>query len=284
MVDTICTLIFSTKSCQFGGDPIYMTTMSGKTVSGRSTNWDLTGTGSYYGSIGPSKKWFRVWLGGQRQLYYYATNANARVYDWNVNWCGFGTVFPTGDMQLANKQITNEEYPCERARVIQGDKVESNKAEICCGIEDDEWKSAGMNQLHKKISTRHCCFKKDSPVTYLTSMKGDSSHWTMGGITAPIDPSSTEFSIHLTAVSGSLTISSAQMYNYRLQWCGIGERDVNACEPSPPPAPPAAPKTLGSAPKTAGLNLLPPDSAKLMKKRQIAAQPVLCEMEGRQGT
>jgi len=42
------------------------------------------------------------------------------IYIYLMNRCGFGTVFPTGDMLLANKQITKEHYPCERARVVQG--------------------------------------------------------------------------------------------------------------------------------------------------------------------
>ena len=127
----------STKACSFGGDPIYLNTLSGRTVNGRSTNWDLTGPGASYPSIGPAKKWFRVWIAGLLSpLRYFATPAQAQVYDWRLNWCGFGTAFPSGDMRVLANQISADEYPCTGVRLVDGAKVASNRAEVCCGIED----------------------------------------------------------------------------------------------------------------------------------------------------
>jgi hypothetical protein len=49
------------------------------------------------------------------------------VYELRTNWCGFGDVFPTGDMQLDMKQIASvNEYPCQRARIVEGERVVSN--------------------------------------------------------------------------------------------------------------------------------------------------------------
>lgn len=84
----------------------------------------------------------------------------AEVYDWRLNWCGFGTVFPNGDMQLATNRISKEEYPCDGVRVVDGENVVSNKAELCCGIEDNVWQQDLGGVVSKKIDTSHCCFTK----------------------------------------------------------------------------------------------------------------------------
>ena len=50
-----------------------------------------------YPSIGPSKKWFRVWIGGGKyNLYHVVSRYKAQLNDWRLNWCGFGDVFPSG--------------------------------------------------------------------------------------------------------------------------------------------------------------------------------------------
>ena len=162
----------------------------------------------------------------------------ARVYDWSLNWCGFGTVFPTGDMQLSQKRISKDQFPCEGARVVEGNKVVSNEANICCGLEDHQWKQAGQGMVSKTIDASHCCFTKKTRVTWLTSMRGTSSHWTLSGISAPIDPTNTGFKIQLVPTKGSVDEGSARSFDYRMQWCGIGERDENTCSKSPPPPPP----------------------------------------------
>ena len=82
------------------------------------------------------------------------------MYDWRLNWCGFGTVFPNGDMQLATNMISKEEYPCNGVRVVDGESVVSNKAELCCGIEDNVWQQDLGGMVSKKIDTSHCCFTK----------------------------------------------------------------------------------------------------------------------------
>ena len=56
----------STRACKFGSEPIYLTSVTGKTVTGRSVNWDLNGAGASYPGIGVNKNWFRMWLGGIR--------------------------------------------------------------------------------------------------------------------------------------------------------------------------------------------------------------------------
>jgi len=56
----------STRACKFGSEPIYLTSVTGKTVAGRSVNWDLNGAGASYPGIGVNKNWFRMWLGGIR--------------------------------------------------------------------------------------------------------------------------------------------------------------------------------------------------------------------------
>jgi len=155
--------------------------------------------------------------------------ANRNLYDWRVGWCGFGTVFPTGDMRLQTKSIDEDEFPCGGVRMVQGSsrdssKVVSNKAAMCCGIEDDEWKTIGGGQIAKYIDTGHCKFK--STPAYLTSMKGTSSHWHLNGITAPVDPSEKGFTIHLVPLDGSTDAGKAASYNYQLQWCGFGDRNT----------------------------------------------------------
>jgi len=220
----------STKECKFGGDPIYFSSIYGNTRNGVSKNWDLTGTGASYPSIGPAKKWFRVWLGGFHHLGWTTTNyANRNIYDWRVGWCGFGTVFPTGDMQVNMKEIDEDDYPCNGARFVQGtsvydSKVTSSKASMCCGIEDDtSWKSLGGGMITHTVDTSHCKFK--SLPAYMISMRGSSSHWQLNGITSPIDPSEKGFKIQLTPNQGAMDASQALSYNYKLQWCGVGVRD-----------------------------------------------------------
>ena len=214
----------STKACQFGGDPIYLTSVSGRNNGGRSMNGDLTGTGTSYAGIGPAKKWFRIWLGGLRGLHWgAASTSNAAVYDYRVNWCGFGAVFPSGDMQVATGQITQDEYPCMRARTVEGNKVVSNAAQICCGKEDGQWKQKGPN-LEKKVDASSCGFSASKRVAWLTSMRGTSSHWKVGGISAPIDPTHKGFSIQLVPWNHAVTVHDASRYQYQVQWCGIGEK------------------------------------------------------------
>jgi hypothetical protein len=56
----------------------------------------------------------------------FASRALTNVYELRTNWCGFGDLFPTGDMQLDMKQIASvKEYPCQRARIVEGESVVS---------------------------------------------------------------------------------------------------------------------------------------------------------------
>ena len=101
-------------------------------------------------------------------------------------------------------------------------EVASNRAEVCCGIEDHHWKAVGAN-IGKSVDASRCGFKAINRVVWLTSLKGAHSHWKLGGISAPIDPTNAGFSIQLAPYQSSVSVSSAASLDYRLQWCGIGE-------------------------------------------------------------
>lgn len=103
---------------------------SGGTVSA------LTGTAASYPSIGPMKKWFRQWLGGADHLHHTASRSVAARDVWRTNWCGFGDVFPSGDMRLMNKVISRDEFPCGGVRVVDEGAVKSDEGVLCCGTSD----------------------------------------------------------------------------------------------------------------------------------------------------
>ena len=154
----------STKACQFGGDPVYLTSLSGKQVS-------------------PVQCWVKM---------------------------------PTG----CGRPLSQTNTPLEWF-------VDGATNEASCKA--------------RKADYDYHCIKKDAqveftakgiiPVTWLTTLRGDSEHWKLSGISAPIDPTNIGFEIKLVPTTGSIDESTARSNNLRVQWCGIGERNLNHCAP-----------------------------------------------------
>jgi len=170
----------------------------------------------------------------------------------NPKYCLFGEPFPSGDQALNKGSISQDEYPCDGMRVAGPSKnVITNTAGMCCGKSDNVWAADSKGQLSKTVDTSACSFK-DAQVVYITSVGGDSDHYSLTGTTSYAEHTAKSFVMNLVAQPTQKSAAFAKEKNWHVNWCGVG----NAGTPGKPKPPPA--------PKTDGL-VLPPDSAKLMK-------------------
>ncbi|EKX48021.1 hypothetical protein GUITHDRAFT_106105 [Guillardia theta CCMP2712] len=211
----------NTKACQFGGSPQYFSTLSGMGAV-----QDTVGTASIYPGSDLPKNSFRSMIGGLSSYLDTVTKANARANNWQLGWCGIGSVFPTGDMLINRKEITAAEYPCTGVRLVSGSSVASNAARACCGISEGQWKSDSTNLVYEYVDTSSCNFKASPAPVYLTSLRGTGKLFEMGGVTSVYDPSVKGFTtkLMLSSVSGNMDVEKAKQYSLQVQWCGFGEK------------------------------------------------------------
>jgi len=158
------------------------------------------------------------------------------VYGWS-NWrlrkgqsdaleprfCLFGDSFPTGDMRLLQHEIRQDEFPCQGMRLIEENVVKTNKAQICCGTSDSTWKV--MNgYLMKDVDTTSCNFDdSNAKVIYMTSLGGDNNIELVTGAAAYSKSNKNGFTVHLASLYSNQQ-NYAKRYNWKIEWCGIGER------------------------------------------------------------
>ena len=145
--------------------------------------------------------------------------SKAKSHNLRPNWCGFGDVFPNGDMRLLMKTIDKDDYPCGGVRVLQEGKPMSDEGVLCCGkTQADQW-VASKTGVTVHVDASKCQFKAQFPrPVWMTSLKGTSSHWSLAGVNAYRDPNQYGFNVDLLPVDGVVTTESAENYAYELQW------------------------------------------------------------------
>jgi len=136
------------------------------------------------------------------------TSANAfRVYvtspfawryrfGYQISWCAFGQMKPKA---------------AKRAR-------RSRKLSTCCGQTNSSWNRYNADgHLWKDIDYRKCGFTTTPQV--FTSLNGLSSHWVLRGVTATYNNNKDGFRTYIYGA----TPEFAKKYQYRLQWCAVGQ-------------------------------------------------------------
>mmetsp|Transcript_1152 Transcript_1152/g.2257 ORF Transcript_1152/g.2257 Transcript_1152/m.2257 type:complete len:659 (+) Transcript_1152:33-2009(+) len=210
-------------ACEMRGTPVWWFGIKGyKQTSPKS----ITGVSAIYGSYGEQYKRQRMYLT-------YAKGAGVHYYnirggkpdEITPNYCVFGSPFPSGDAMMNQGYITKEEYPCQGVRIVSKyGTVTTNEGKVCCGDSKVDW--APMTNGAKMIVDTSACGFSDSktPITYMTEIAGNGNQWrtTGGAAIRTSDSKSFELDLEFQPNPGS-TESYADQYQWKIQWCGIGD-------------------------------------------------------------
>jgi hypothetical protein len=100
--------------------------------------------------------------------------------------------------------------------------------ELCTGSTSTSgWKDLSENSIYFDVDTSACDFA--STPFYLTSLGGDSRHWTSQGATSIYEPTRTGFRVQVKA--DGLTAAIAKDFKWHINWKGAptNRQDLGAC-------------------------------------------------------
>lgn len=223
-----------TDKCDFRGAPHYLTSIGAK----RDT-FSVSGSNALYRGSSTAYRSFRLYVNRDPLRVWESLNL-IRKDDYQINYCGLGNTFPTGEMRVKSGDLEEPLYPCKGVRMIQEDKVASQTGSVCCGMTPtggwesqtystrDWWgKFYSKSGVQRRVDTSSCGFRAYPRPVWIVSIKGQYV-WSLSGTGAYSEGSNKGF---LMQVQGwredavSANAGHAEQWGWQIQWCGFGVKE-----------------------------------------------------------
>lgn len=221
-----------TEKCGFRGSPHYIVSMSGP-----GNMYSVAGVRDLYAGTRSWDKSFRALPNASPNFPW--RNYNDMGRQLSVNYCAFGSTFPTGEMMVTKNEITEASYPCQGVRLFEGGNLKTQTGEICCGetapggwtdktasVYTDWRATASHSAVEQRVDTSSCGFKAGTNPVWLTTLKGRYV-WAVSGSSSYAAATHNGFTSQMMGFkedATTVTARKAQDWGWQIQWCGFGQR------------------------------------------------------------